>query len=58
MYIWTTTYNLPAIIFIYTIRKINDGKTKIVQSLYEDSFPIRKDARKGYTLKPVETIPG
>ena len=41
-----------------TIRKINDGKTKIVQSLYEDSFPIRKDARKGYTLKPVETIPG
>lgn len=41
-----------------TIRKVNDGKTKIVQSLYEGSFPIREEARKGYILKPVETILG
>ena len=40
-----------------TIRKINNGTTKIVQSLYEGSFPIREESRKGYILKPVETIP-
>ena len=31
--------------------------TKIVQSLYEGNFPIREESRKGYILKPVETIP-
>ena len=41
-----------------TIRKINNGTTKIVQSLYEGSFPIREEPHKGYILKPVETIPG
>lgn len=41
-----------------TIEKINKGYQQIVQTLYEGEFPIRKNARKGYTLKPVETIPG
>lgn len=41
-----------------TIEKINNGYQQIVQTLYEGEFPIRKNARKGYTLKPVETIPG
>lgn len=41
-----------------TIQKINKGYQKIVQDLYEGTFPIRKNARSGYTLKPVETIPG
>ena len=41
-----------------TIQKINRGYQKIVQDLYEGTFPIRKNARNGYTLKPVETIPG
>lgn len=41
-----------------TIRKINNGTTKIVQSLYEGDFPIRRESRKGYILKPVETILG
>jgi len=41
-----------------TIEKINKGYQQIVQTLYEEEFPIRKNARKGYTLKPVETIPG
>lgn len=41
-----------------TICKVNDGKTQIVQSLYEGDFPIRNNARTGYILKPVETIPG
>ena len=40
-----------------TIRKINNGSTMIVQSLYEGDFPIRKDPRSGYILEPVETIP-
>ena len=38
------------------ICKINDGKTQIVQSLYDGNFPIRENAHKGYILKPVETI--
>ncbi len=41
-----------------TIQKINKGYQKIVQTLYEGVFPIRKNARSGYTLKPVETISG
>lgn len=41
-----------------TIEKINKGHQQIVQTLYEGEFPIRKNARQGYTLKPVETIPG
>lgn len=41
-----------------TIEKINKGYQKIIQALYDGEFPIRKDARKGYTLKPVETISG
>ena len=41
-----------------TIEKINKGQQKIVQALYEGEFPIRENARQGYTLKPVETIPG
>lgn len=41
-----------------TIEKINKGHQKIIQALYDGEFPIRKDARKGYTLKPVETISG
>ena len=39
-----------------TIEKINKGYQNIVQTLYDGDFPIRKNARKGYTLKPVETI--
>ena len=39
-----------------TIQKINKGYQKIVQDLYEGTFPIRKNARFGYTLKPVEAI--
>lgn len=41
-----------------TIQKINKGYQKIVQDLYEGTFPIRKNTRFGYTLKPVETISG
>lgn len=41
-----------------TIEKINKGQQQIVQMLYNEEFPIRKDARKGYILKPVETISG
>lgn len=41
-----------------TIEKINKGYQKIVQALYDGPFPIRENARFGYTLKPVETIPG
>lgn len=41
-----------------TIEKINKGNQAIVRALYDEDFPIRKNARKGYTLKPVETIPG
>ena len=41
-----------------TIQKINKGYQKIVQDLYEGTFPIRKNTRNGYTLKPVETISG
>lgn len=39
-----------------TIDKINRGYQKIVRTLYDGDFPIRKNARYGYTLKPVETI--
>lgn len=39
-----------------TIKKINEGNQAIVRTLYEEDFPIRKSARKGYKLKPVETI--
>ena len=39
-----------------TIEKINKGHQKIVRALYNEDFPIRKNARQGYTLKPVETI--
>lgn len=41
-----------------TIEKINKGYQQIVQALYDGDFPIRKNARSGYTLKPVETISG
>lgn len=41
-----------------TIEKINKGYQKIVRALYDGDFPIRKNTRSGYTLKPVETIPG
>lgn len=41
-----------------TVEKINKGNQAIVRALYQDEFPIRKNARKGYTLKPVETIQG
>ena len=41
-----------------TIEKINKGHQKIVRALYEGEFPIRENARSGYTLKPVETISG
>ena len=41
-----------------TIEKINKGKQQIVHTLWEGSFPIRTNARNGYTLKPVETISG
>ena len=39
-----------------TINKINNGYQQIVRALYKGDFPIRKNARFGYTLKPVETI--
>lgn len=32
-----------------TIEKINKGHQKIVRALYEEDFPIRKNARQGYT---------
>ena len=41
-----------------TIEKINKGHQKIVRALYDGDFPIRENARQGYTLKPVETISG
>lgn len=41
-----------------TINKINNGYQQIVRALYQGDFPIRKNARFGYTLKPVETISG
>lgn len=41
-----------------TIQKINKGYQQIVKALYDGDFPIRKEARSGYTLKPVETIQG
>ena len=40
-----------------TVEKINKGYQKIIRTLYDGEFPIRKNARQGYTLKPVETIP-
>lgn len=41
-----------------TIEKINKGHQQIVRTLYDGEFPIRENARRGYTLKPVETISG
>lgn len=41
-----------------TIEKINKGYQQIVRFLYGGSFPIRENARRGYVLKPVETISG
>ena len=41
-----------------TIEKINKGHQQIVRTLYDGQFPIRENARQGYTLKPVETISG
>ena len=41
-----------------TVEKINKGQQKIVRALYDEDFPIRENARQGYTLKPVETISG
>ena len=41
-----------------TIEKINKGYQKIIQALYDGSFPIRENARQGYVLKPVEAISG
>ena len=57
-----TTYSLREIARYFnrdkeTIRKVNNGSTMIVQSLYEGDFPIRKNPRFGYILEPVETIP-
>ena len=58
-----TTYSMREIARYFnrnrdTIEKINKGKQAIVRTLYEEDFPIRKSARKGYKLKPVETIQG
>lgn len=58
-----TSYSLREIVRYFnrdkdTVRKINNGSTIIVQSLYEGEFPIRGNARSGYILEPVETIPG
>lgn len=39
-----------------TIRKINNGYQKIIRQIYKEDFPIRKNAKRNYTLKPVETI--
>lgn len=41
-----------------TIERVNKGQQKIVRMLYDGEFPIRENARQGYTLKPVETISG
>ena len=35
-----------------------NGPVYFLRALYDEDFPIRKNARKGYTLKPVETIQG
>lgn len=40
-----------------TIEKINKGYQAIVKTLWKEDFPIRKNARQGYKIKPVETIP-
>lgn len=40
-----------------TVRKINNGFQKQVQNLWDKEFPIRKDPKKSYNLKGVETIP-
>ena len=58
-----TTYSMREIARYFnrnrdTIEKINKGKQAIVRTLYEEDLPIRKSARKGYKLKPVETIQG
>lgn len=41
-----------------TIRRVNIGEQTVVKKLYDDAFPIRKNTKNGYTLKPVETIRG
>lgn len=58
-----TTYSMREIARYFhkdkeTIRKINNGHQQIVRTLYKEDFPIRKSTRKGYKLKPVETIQG
>ena len=39
-----------------TIEKINKGHQKIIRAMWDGDFPIRENARSGYTLVPVETI--
>ena len=39
-----------------TIEKINKGHQKIIRAMWDGDFPIRENARSGYTLAPVETI--
>lgn len=41
-----------------TVSDINKGKQKFVKENFDEDFPLRKKTRQGYTLKPVETIPG
>lgn len=42
---------------IDTIKKINKGEQKIIRELWDGEFPLRKETKSGYTMKPVETIP-
>ena len=39
-------------------RDINKGKQKFVKENFLEKFPIRENNRRGYSLKPVETILG
>lgn len=41
-----------------TVRDINKGKQKFVKENFLEKFPIRENNRRGYSLKPVETILG
>lgn len=42
-----------------SISKINSGQMnlKMIRKVYQEDFPIRKNTKSNYTLKPVETIP-
>lgn len=61
-YIKNTDYSLSQIGRLFnrcadTIFKINCGQQAKVRKIYDGPFPIRKNAKSGYTIKPVETIP-